>query len=163
MVPSSKYLAGLRFVAVSGTAFAQITNEVVAVPAAQAQFYGAQQPCSVPVHWCVEGTLLESGGQCTTYCPAGLTPDVQQLHCDNGVLDPNLFECLKGQKKSMVSLICAFVALSVCTIWIIGMLCANLPEPKARQSAVDDVEVEELEPLESPTNQPLLAPSTDQE
>mmetsp|Transcript_5701 Transcript_5701/g.10195 ORF Transcript_5701/g.10195 Transcript_5701/m.10195 type:complete len:138 (-) Transcript_5701:256-669(-) len=99
MVPSSKYLAGLRFVAVSGTAFAQITNEVVAVPAAQAQFYGAQQPCSVPVHWCVEGTLLESGGQCTTYCPAGLTPDVQQLHCDNGVLDPNLFECLKGQKK----------------------------------------------------------------
>ncbi|CAE7196869.1 unnamed protein product [Symbiodinium natans] len=159
-----RLLSAVLCLVVSGLASAQLSD--------QAQFAEGTAPCDLPSHWCVEGQLIQSGDYCTAYCPAGFAPDVDRLRCENAVLVPNLYKCEKGkQKNSVVSLISALLAIGVCGLFIIGMICSDSTTgSKERESAVYEnrEEVEELEPLAgpmrgSPTSQPLLATDLDQE
>eukprot|EP00439_Symbiodinium_sp_Y106_P027968 s732_g3.t1 len=178
-VPIRAMPVGLCVAVVTGHASAQmIDQKVPALPlqgvdvSAGENGMEGRQPCALPTHWCVEGLQIQSGEYCTAYCPAGFTPDVDRLRCQDGILVPNLYKCEKGrQKKNLVSLISALLAFGICGLFIIGMICSGSSTgSKVRESGAYDnqEEIEELEPLAgpasgSPTSQPLLATDLDQE
>eukprot|EP00930_Biecheleria_cincta_P030294 TRINITY_DN20988_c0_g1_i1.p1 TRINITY_DN20988_c0_g1~~TRINITY_DN20988_c0_g1_i1.p1 ORF type:complete len:974 (-),score=82.64 TRINITY_DN20988_c0_g1_i1:159-2993(-) len=61
------------------------------------------QPCQAPegiadarLLTCREGATLAHGGNCTTVCDYGFTPNIDVLRCNATVLDPPNFTCIPG-------------------------------------------------------------------